>query len=282
MENDCLYADLILPVNTKFEEDDIGSDIFSGQFNLVFPEYKCIEPIAETKSDYEIVCMIADKLGVLKEYTDGKSIQDLIKLGFDTSGVAGMISWEEINEKGYYVVPTDPKWKDVPAGLIKFYKDPVENPLTTPTGKIEFYATGLAEHFPDDDERPPVPHWIPYGESHQETLGTERSKKYPMLMCSNHPRWGVHANHDDITWIREIETCKVRGVDGYQYQPVWINPKDAAEKGIQNGDVVSVYNERGVVLGGAYVTERVMPGVLDMDHGAKADPIFPGAPAAWP
>jgi trimethylamine-N-oxide reductase (cytochrome c) len=47
-------------------------------------------------------------------------------------------------------------------------------------------------------------------------------------------------------------------------------------RGIENGEVVSVYNERGAVLGGAYVTERMMPGVVYMDHGARYDPIVPG------
>jgi len=276
LENDCLFADIILPVNTKFEEKDIGSDIFSGQFNLVFPEEKCIEPMGESKSDYEIVCMIAERLDLLEEYTGGKSIDDWIKVGYETSRVQDMVSWEELKEKGYYVIPTDPEWKKYPPGLRKFYEDPENNPLTTPTGKIEFYATGLAEHFPDDDERPPVPHWIPYGESHQETLQHPRAKKYSLLIVSNHPRWGVHANHDDITWLREIPTCKVRGQDGYQYQPAWIHPKDAAERGIENGDVVNIYNERGAILCGAFVTERVMPGAVSVDHGAKYDPIIPG------
>ncbi len=40
--------------------------------------------------------------------------------------------------------------------------------------------------------------------------------------------------------------------------------------------MVGVYNERGTVLAGAYVTERIMPGVVGMDHGAKYDPIVPG------
>jgi anaerobic selenocysteine-containing dehydrogenase len=40
--------------------------------------------------------------------------------------------------------------------------------------------------------------------------------------------------------------------------------------------VVRVYNERGSVLAGAYVTERIMPGVVSQDHGAKYDPIVPG------
>jgi len=276
LENDCLFADVILPVNTKFEEEDIGSDGQSGQFNLIFPEGKCIEPIGESKSDYEIVCMIAERFGLLEEYTDGKSIEEWIRYGFETSGIQDMVTWEELKEKGYYVIPTDPDWKKHPHGLIEFYENPDDNPLDTPSGKLEFYAQGLAEHFPDDDERPPVPHWVPCGESHQETLACERAKKYSLLILSNHPRWGIHAQHEDISWLREIPTCKVRGPDGYQYQPVWIHPVDAAKRGIEDGDVVKVYNERGTVLGGAYVTERVMPGAVSVDHGAKYDPIVAG------
>ena len=97
-----------------------------------------------------------------------------------------------------------------------------------------------------------------------------------MLIVSNHGRWRVHANLDDVTWFKEIETCKVRGADGYLYEPLWITPVDAAKRGIQNGDVVKAYNERGGVLGGAYVTERIMPGVVYMDHGARYDPVLPG------
>ena len=276
LENDCLLADVILPVNTMLEEDDIGSDLQSGQFILVFPEDKCVEPLGESLSDYEIVCKIAERLGLLEEYTGGRSTDDLMRHGFETSGAQELIGWEALQDKGYVVVPIDPDWESVRAGLIDFYEDPDGNRLSTPTGKIEFYATGLAEHFPDDDERPPVPRWIPGGETHQESLETERAATYPLLVVSNHPRWGVHAQHDDITWFREIETCKMRGPDGYQYQPLWIHPKDAAQRGISHGDVVSIYNERGTVLAAAYVTERIMPGAVSMDHGAKFDPIVAG------
>ena len=178
LENDCLLADIILPVNTKLEEDDIAGDIFSGQYNLLFPEHKCIEPLAESYSDYEIVCKLAERLGLLQEYTGGKSIPDLIKYGWETSRCADLVSWEDLNEKGYYVVPTAEGWEDVPAGFYNFYKDPEKYPLTTPTGKLEFESTGLKENFPDDLERPPVPKWVPFGISHQETLETERGKKY--------------------------------------------------------------------------------------------------------
>ena len=276
LENDCLLADIILPVNTKMEEDDIGADIFSGQFNVVANEKKCIEPLGESKSDYEIVCMIAEKMGLLSEYTEGKSIQDWIKTGFDTSGIQNMISYEEFKQKGYFVVPTDPEWEKYSAGLYNFYKNPEKNPLKTPSRKIEFYSQNLAKYFPDDKERPPVPHWIPFGDSHVESLLHPRAKKYPLIIVSNHPRWRVHSQHDDITWLREIPTCKIKGPDGYLYEPVWINPSEATKRGIRNGDVVKIFNDRGAVLGGAYLTERLMAGVIYMDHGARYDPIVVG------
>ena len=60
------------------------------------------------------------------------------------------------------------------------------------------------------------------------------------------------------------------------YEPLWINPKDAERRGIKNGDIVKAYNERGAVLCGAYVTERIMPGAVYVDHGARCDWIIPG------
>jgi trimethylamine-N-oxide reductase (cytochrome c) len=93
---------------------------------------------------------------------------------------------------------------------------------------------------------------------------------------SNHGRWRIHAQLDDINWFHEIETCKVKGPDGYLYEPMWINPKTAAVRDIKNGDVVTIFNERGSVLCGAYVTERIMPGVVYVDHGSRHDSIVRG------
>ena len=275
-ENDCLFADVVLPVNTKFEEEDIAGDGGSGQFNTLIREKKCIEPLGESKSDYEIACMIAGRLGLLEQYTEGKTTEEWIKFGFETANISGHISYEKWEENGYFIFPTDPDWRKASAGLREFYDDPEKNPLSTPTGKLEFYSQALADNFPGDEERPPYPKWIPHNETHQESLLLPRAKEYPLLVVSNHPRWGVHANHDDITWFREIKTCRIKGPDGYLYHTVWINPSDAAARGIEDGDVVKIFNERGATLCGAYVTERVMPGVISTDHGARYDPIVPG------
>jgi molybdopterin guanine dinucleotide-containing S/N-oxide reductase-like protein len=275
-ENDCLLADIVLPSITKMECDDIGVETMSGQFYMAYPEPKAIEPRGEAKSNYQIVCDIAARFNLLEEYTDGKSPKEWIRAGYESSGVAKYISWEEFNEKGYYIVPNDEHWQEQKAGLAAFYKDPENNPLETPSGKIEFYSERLAVNFPADNERPPVPHWIPSGATHQESLHSDRSREYPLLVESNHPRWRVHSQHDDMTWTREIHTCKVRGQDGYLYEPVWLNPIDAGARHIKDGDVVKIYNERGALLAGAWVTERIRPGVVYIEHGSRWDPIIPG------
>ena len=276
LEGDCIFADLILPVSTKYEQDDIGDDKVSNHFDTVFLQEKCIEPLGESKSDYEIACLVAERLGVSEEYTQGRSVEDWKRRGFETSGIQGMISWEEFKDKKYFVVPTDPRWQSYPGGMNDFYRDPEHHALTTPSGKIEFYSERLAAHFPDDDERQPLPKWIEKGESHDERLSSERAGTYPLLCMSNHPRWRIHAQGDDIDWFREIETCKLRGPDGYLYEPLWMHPSDAEARGIRFGDTVKIYNERGGVLAGAYVTERIMRGVVYVDHGARYDPIVPG------
>ena len=52
--------------------------------------------------------------------------------------------------------------------------------------------------------------------------------------------------------------------------------EEAEKRGIKHHDIVKIYNERGIVLCAAYVTERLMPQVVYVDHGARLDPIIPG------
>ena len=277
LENDTVFADIILPINTKLEEKDFAFHWYVPQpFKGMSIEEQAIEPLGESLSDYEAVGEVAKKLGLYEEYTGGKTIDEKIRLGYEASGLSELISWEEFKEKKYYIIPTARDWEKVPAGLRLFYEDPGKYPLKTPSGKLEFYSQRLADSFPDDEERGPLPKWIEKGPSHDERLSSKRALKYPLLLMSNHGRWRTHAQNDDITWTREIMTHKVKGWDGYMYEPVWIHPIDAAKRGIKNGDIVKLYNERGIVLGGAIVWERIMPGVVSQDHGARADLIAVG------
>jgi len=187
-----------------------------------------------------------------------------------------IVPWEDFDENDYMVIPVAEEWRDYPAGLYQFYSDPVKYPLPTPTGKLEFYSESLEKAFPDDKERPPYPQWIEKGITHDERPSSMRFKMFPLTVLSNHGRWRTHAQADDIPWSKEARTGKVRGYDGYWYEPAWINTKDAEKRGIKDGDIVKVFNERGIVLCGAFVSERVMQGAVSIDHGARTDFIIPG------
>ena len=275
-ENDAHFADIVLPVTSRFEVRDVGIDHSCGVWNTIVHADQCVEPYGEAKSDWECVCAVAEKLGLLEEYTGGRDVEDCIRATFDGARDTMPLAYEEWLEKGYYPSPTREGWEDLPAGFHNFCVDPEHFPLQTPSGKVEFYSTRLAENFPDDQERTPYPHYIAATERFHEYREDPKAQEYPYLLVSNHPRWRVHANFDDNPWLREIETCKVVGPDGYAYEPVWVNPVDARELGVEAGDVVKVVNDRGWTMGGVYVTERIRPGVVYQDHGSRIDPIVPG------
>jgi len=288
MENDTLYSDIILPVTTNCEEEDL---LTAGrEISMLVYKKKLANTVGEGMSDYEIAAEVAKKLekyggryeDLYNKYTGGKTIDEWFQFGYDNSGASAFISFEDLKEKGYYIPPTNPDWAKQTRGLIKFYEDPTNNPLITPTGKLEFYSQRLADNFPDDKERPPYPQYVTGGPesegwTHDESLdvenGAQRCEKYPLLIQVNHTRWRLHVQNDDIPWVREIPTCKMEGPDGYMYEPAWINPIDAEARGIEHGDIIKVYNNRGIELACAYVTERVIKGAIHMDHGARLDPI---------
>ena len=276
MEKDMLWADVILPISNTLELDDINCMDF--EYNGVYLDQKCVEPIGESKSDYEALIPLAERFGVKEKYTGGKTVEEWQKDIFERSGAANYLSWEELKEKGYYLISTaNEGMANAPVGgLNDFYNDPIKYPLPTRSGKIEYYSQTLAEHFPDDKERPPVPHWViggpaSEGWTHDESLWGERAKQYPYLLVSNTPKWRMHSMFDSQPWTREFN--KVVGPDGYWYEAIWLNPADAAEKGIKNGDVVKVFNDRGTILAAARVMERCIPRSVIMDHGSTSDPI---------
>jgi trimethylamine-N-oxide reductase (cytochrome c) len=278
LENDCYFADLIFPVATKHEMNDIANDLSSGGFVSIYLEHPCCEPVGESLSDFDVCARVAEKLGrdVYDAYTCNLSEEERVRYFYKATGCEDYMTWEEFSKKKIFVVPCKENAQELPAGLYDFYRDPSAHPLSTPTGLLEFSSKHIEQYMPLDPERPPVPHWIEKSESHDERLSSERAKKYPLLCMSNHGRWRMHAQCDDIIWNREVETMKIRARDGYQYEPLWLNPKEAEKRGIQHRDIVKVFNERGIVLCAAYVTERLSPGVCYVDHGSRLDPIIPG------
>lgn len=277
LENDCVYSDIILPANTLMEVDDIVTNVRQGtpQPNIMIQD-KAIEPIGESKSDFEIVVEVAKKVDLEEELTQGLTVAEMQERIWHHMGGEKLVTWAELKEKKYWMYSTAEDWESDPPGFRLFYEDPENHRLGTKSGKLEFYSEALAVRFPDDKERGPIPKWIERSGMHDERLSSSRAKAYPLLLMSNHGRWRVHSQCDDITWTREVGTCKVLGRDGYKYEPVWMHPSEAERRNIAHGDIVKIFNERGIVLAGAYVTERLRPGVVYIDHGARADSIKVG------
>jgi molybdopterin guanine dinucleotide-containing S/N-oxide reductase-like protein len=279
LENDALFADIILPSCTQLEREDIGytgtpwrgwrgSDY--SNFVLVYMK-QCIKPLYESKSEWDIACMLAKRLGVYYEFTEGgKTIQEWIKQCFYLTSAAEHITFEEFKEKGYYVFKFPDNWERRP-GFRRFYESGTG--LTSPSSKIEFFSQALADAFPDDQERPPVARYIAEGETHQESLSCERAKKYPLLVESPHPRYRFHSQHETVSWLREIPAHKMKLADDYYWECVWINRDDAKARGVKHGDVVRIFNERGSVWYAAYVTERIMPGTIRAPNGSEYRPF---------
>ena len=122
-----------------------------------------------------------------------------------------------------------------------------------------------------------MPRYIPSWEGYDSEL----AKKYPLQLVAPHPRWSFHTHHDvHAPWLSEIPGHRVlKG--GYAYRPVRIHPVDAEARGVKNGDLVKLYNDRGAVLCVAQVTERMKPGVVHCyTSSGKYDPIEPGKPGS--
>jgi molybdopterin guanine dinucleotide-containing S/N-oxide reductase-like protein len=289
-------ADIILPACTNFERCDIAEWNLGGGYGhhgsnrnnrrVIVYQQKCIEPLHESKTDYDIFVEIANRLGVQEEFTEGNTLEDWAKKQFDASELPQLVSFEEFKEKGYYVVPIQKDYKSTPS-LRWFYESrdcdtPDSNPkkntdkakeLGTYTGKIEFVSQSLLQHFPDDEERPPLPRYIPSWEGHESEL----AKKYPLQLISPHPRFSLHTHHDTkIPWMAEIPAHRIFK-DGYPYRTTRIHPSDASARDIKDGDIVKMYNDRGAVLGIAQVTERMRPGAIHCyESSSKYDPLEPG------
>ncbi|MGI6217675.1 MAG: molybdopterin-dependent oxidoreductase [Coriobacteriales bacterium] len=280
MENDSLFADLVLPVTTCLEDDDtVGASMTVPMRYAGYTPHAC-DRVGESKSDWEIALDVLDRFGKRGELDMGMSTEEWLKSGFDQSNLPAEVSWETLKEKGLYFPKLEENYKDILPGMRGFYEDPENWPLDTPSGKLEFWSQALADGFPDDKERTPMCQWIVGGPAsegwtHDESLWGERCKKYPLLVTANPARFRVHVQGDDISWFREIETTKVKGPDGYLYEPIWMAPEDADARDIEAGDIVKLFNERGTILLGARISQRVMPGSVVVAKGSRVDPIAP-------
>ena len=254
-------ADIVLPCTTPLERLDVA---ISPRDPYLFSMTKLTEPMGQARDDHDIFSGIAGRMGLRDAFTEGRSAEDWQRWIWDTSrercADAGVEipDYDTFRENGWHRID-DPA---EPVIMMKaFRENPEANPLATPSGKIEIFSETVAAFGYDDCPGHPV--WLePY-----EWLGNA-DPRWPLHLISNQPKDKLHSqlDHGGVS-----KRKKIKG-----REPVQINPRDAAAHGLEDGDIVRVFNARGACLAGVDIDPAIRPGVLNLSTGAWYDPEIPG------
>ena len=245
------WADIVLPATTTVERNDISS---GGTYNInkFYAMKQVIAPQGDALDDFEIFRRLAELCGVELGFTEGLEQMDYVKAAYENSSAAKLMPFEEFWEKGVVTLPT-PAAANSWVRHGEFRADPVKNPLHTPSGRIEMYSTTIEKmNLPDC---PPMPKWL----EPAEYLGN--AKEGQLHVVSPHPYMRLHSQMANAEPLRKTYAVQTR-------EPLLINTQDAKKRGIRDGDLVELYNERGALVVGALVSDRIMPGVVSIYEGA--------------
>jgi biotin/methionine sulfoxide reductase len=256
-------ADIVLPATTGLERDDIG---YARREPYLIAMKKAREPIGEARDDYWIFSEITRRLGADDVYTEGRDTMQWLahmhEEGRQKSAKVGVPfpSFEEFWEAGIAEAKGENR---EPVMLAKFRTDPAANPLKTPSGKIEIFSEKIASFGYDDC--PGHATWM----EPIEWLGSKKVERYPLHMLSDQPTDKLHSQLDHSP---HAKSTKVKG-----RQPVTLHPEDAAARGIAEGDMLRVFNDRGACLAAAQLSDRIRRGVVRLSTGAWFDPEDQGS-----
>lgn len=259
------YADVVLPSTISLEREDIAG---SSEDAYVFAMQRALDPFGQARDDHAICAGLAERLGVLERFTEGRSPRQWLEYLYEglmkQLAVAGVTAptFEAFWDAGELTLPTP---ADPEAWIRQFRENPAAHPLPTPSGKIEIFSETIASYgYPDCLGHPA---WL----EPDEWLGAELAQRVPLQLVSNQPVGRLHSQLD--FGAASLETK----VDGRE--PIRVNPADARPRGIADGALVKVHNDRGACLAVARLTDAVRPGVVQMATGAWYDPVpVPGEP----
>jgi len=228
------YCDVIFPAATPLEKEDIGIP-WLGNYLLYKPQ--TVPPMGQARSDYDALCDLADRLGFGSTFSEGRSAAEWIQLFLDQSEVPDQ---DAFRESGIYINPDQER-----VGLEKFSADPLAYPLKTPSGKVEI----ASQRYQQETGFPAFPTWqTPPADS-----------RYPLLLIT--PK-SAHRIHSQGSNIRKIQETAQHALE--------MNPRDARERGVSDGDLVQIFNNQGAVQIRTRLTEDIMPGVVCLPAGVWA------------
>jgi biotin/methionine sulfoxide reductase len=257
------HADIVIPSTMTLERNDMGG---SHNDKYLAAMHKAAEPFGQSRADYDSFSDLAHALGIGERFTRGRDEMEWLRHLYET--------WRErADANGFRFPDFDHFWSEgyvelpVDEGHVlfaDFREDPNGAPLRTPSGKIELFSETIASFDYDDCHGHPT--WF----APTEWLGGERARTFPLLMIANNPRTRLHSQLDVGAYS---QGSKVQG-----REPIRLHPDDAAARGISDGDVVRVFNDRGCLLAGAVLSEDVRPRIVQISTGAWYDPLDPFDP----
>jgi len=253
------FADIVLPATTMLERDDIGS---TSRDRYMIAMKRAIDPVAESRNDYDIFSMLSERMGTKEKFTEGRNEQAWLRHLYDESverarkfGIE-LPSFEAFWSEDFVEMPPP---AEPPVMMKKFRQDPAANKLPTPSGKIEITSPTIASFGYDDC--PGHPAWF----EPAEWLGSTLATKYPLHLLSHQPSTRLHSQYDHGSVSL---ASKINGREA-----ITLHPHDAAARGIKAGDVVRVFNDRGACLAGVKIDEGVRRSVVVLPTGAWFDPL---------
>ena len=224
MSDTALYADILLPACHWFECEDVRVRSYNMPY-LLYND-KAIEPLYESKPDFDIYKMIGTAMGFgdFFDFTE----KDYISLWLD-SPVAKKegVTYESLRETK---IARNHQLKDNPLLGGKFFFQ---------NGRAKFWTEKVVPEYNlgqkvDESKEHLLLYWEPAREANLEA---PIRKKYPYSVLGEHMRTRNHTQWWDVGYMKE-----------YERQPVArFNPHDAKELGIGEGDTVRLYNDRGSV-----------------------------------
>jgi biotin/methionine sulfoxide reductase len=260
------HADIVLPSTTTMERNDIQAADHS-RFWIAM--HQVVAPYRLARNDIDIFAELADRLGFGPDYHAGRDEMGWLRHMYDQAhaiaherGFAPP-GFDEFWATGRYEFSGDQK---APTLLGDFRADPDAHPLGTPSGRIELVSETIRGYRYDDC--PAHPTWL----EPAEWLGAPLTARYPLHLLTNQPTHRLHSQLDNAPASRRAK------IDGRE--PILLNPIDAAHRGLRDGDVVRVFNDRGAFLAGVRIADpdTLLPGVAQIATGAWYDPLAPGMP----
>jgi biotin/methionine sulfoxide reductase len=251
------HADIVLPCTMTLERDDIGG---APTDPLMIAMHKLAEPFGEARDDYAIFTALAERLGCTEAFTEGRSAEQWLRhlysttqKGLEARGLEAP-DFDTFWQRGELRLPQQPH----DGGIIRAFRDhPDTKPLPTPSGKIEIFSKTIADFGYADC--PGHPAWLPPVDV--------VSPQHPLQLVANQPATRLHSQFD---FGGHSAALKHRGREVAR-----LHPTDATARGIAEGDIIKLFNERGACLAAAHVTEDVCAGVVQLPTGAWYDPVDP-------